>query len=60
MFNHRKSRPYTTALMDAVDEGVLNKGQLINDLLGYMSEADVENFVRTNNMAEYLGLEDAE
>ena len=60
MFNHRKSRPYTTALMDAVDEGVLNKGQLINDLLGYMSEADVENFVRTNKMAEYLGLEDAE
>ena len=56
----RRSRPYTTALLDAVDIGIFDKDTLIADLLGWMSEADVEDFVRRNDMLEAMGLDEDE
>lgn len=54
--NTRRTRAYTVALLDMVDQGVVDKDSLIQDLLGYLSEAEVEDFCRTN---EYItGLED--
>ena len=52
----RRSRQYTTALIDAVDQGLFDKDQLIADLLGWMSEADVEQFVRANDLLEAVGM----
>jgi hypothetical protein len=54
MFDHRKSRKYTTILLDAVEEGMYDKDLLIQDLLGYLSEAEVEDFVRKNDLMPWL------
>lgn len=54
MFDHRQSRKYTSAVLDAVDEGMLNKDALIQDLLGWMSEDDVKEFVRRNDLMPWL------
>ena len=60
MFDHRQSRKYTSALLDAVDEGMLDKDSLIADLLGWMSEADVQEFVRRNDLMPWLEDEEEE
>lgn len=60
MFDHRKSRAYTSALLDAVDQGMVDKDNLISDLLSYLSEADVEDFVRKNDLLEAINMEDEE
>ncbi len=54
MFDHRQSRKYTSAVLDAVEEGMLDKDALIADLLGWMSEADVAEFVRRNDLMPWL------
>ena len=54
MFDHRVSRRYTSAVLDAVDEGILDKDSLIQDLLGYLSEAEVQDFVRKNDLMPWL------
>lgn len=41
-------RGYTNGLLDAIDEGLVSKDDLINDLLCYLSESDVEDFVQKN------------
>lgn len=46
--NPRDSRGYTRALLELVDEGILDRDQLIQDLLGWMDEADVEQFCKKN------------
>jgi len=53
------ARPMTTILLDALDEGLFDKDALIGDLLGFLSEAEVEEFVRSNDLiAEVLGMND--
>jgi hypothetical protein len=47
----RKTRAYTCALLDMVDQGLVDRDHLIQDLLGWMSEADVAEFARRN---EYI------
>ena len=47
--NARQSRRYTTALLDMVEQGVVDKDSLIQDLLGWMSEDEVEEFARRND-----------
>ena len=54
----RRARPYTTALQESVDAGMFDKDTLINDLLGYLSEAEVEDFVRKNDLVEAIGMGD--
>ena len=44
----RDARAYTCAILELVDEGVLERDQLIQDLLGWMSEADVRAFCDKN------------
>jgi len=43
--NIHRPRRFTSALMEAVDDGLINKDILIQSLLCYMSEADVKDFV---------------
>lgn len=44
----RKSRAYTCAVLELVDQGALDQRSLINDLLGWMDEADVKQFCETH------------
>lgn len=44
----RKTRAYTVALMDMVEQGVVDKDALIQDLLNYMSEHQVQDFAESN------------
>ena len=60
MFDQRVSRKYTSALLDAVNEGMFDKDSLIADLLGWMSEADVQEFVRRNDLMPWLEDEEEE
>ena len=60
MFDHRKTRQYTVALLTAVEDGMLDKDTLINDLLGFLSEAEVEQFVRANDLLGAIGMDDEE
>lgn len=46
----RRSRKYTVALLDALEQGLFDKDALIADLLNWMSENDVEQFVRCNDL----------
>ena len=56
----RRSRPFTTAMLEAVDEGMLDKDTLIQDLLGWMSESEVEQFARSNDLLEAIRMEGEE
>ena len=38
------TRKFTNKILEMVDEGVVNKDDLIRDLLMYLSESEVENF----------------
>lgn len=42
------SREYTMRLMEAVEDGMVDKDQLIRDLVNWMSEGDVKEFVEAN------------
>ena len=44
VINPRDTRAYTSALLEMVDEGSVDRDRLIEDLLGWMSEADVADF----------------
>ena len=48
------TRKYTNAVLDAVDEGMFDKEALIRDLLGYLSEDEVQDFVRSNDLMPWL------
>lgn len=48
VINPTEPRAYTCALLELVDEGMLDKDTLIQDLLGWMSEGDVEEFCKRN------------
>ncbi len=45
----KDSRFHTIQLLSMVDDGVVDKDYLIQDLLGYLSETEVEDFMRTND-----------
>ena len=47
-------RKYTNAVLDAVSEGMFDKDALIADLLGWMSEDDVKEFVQRNDLMPWL------
>ena len=49
----RRSRLYTTELLDMVEQGLIDKDSLISDLLGWMSEEDVKQFCRSNDYIAY-------
>ena len=60
MVNHRRSRYFTCQVLDLVEYGVLNKDTLIADLLGWMSEHEVEEFVRSNDLIDLIEVDEEE
>ena len=50
----KDARFYTIQLLQLVEDGVLNKDRIIYDLLGYLSEAEVEDFMRKNDYMEIV------
>ena len=49
------AREFTTRMLEMLDEGMFNKDDLIHDLLNYLSEDEVKDFVRRN---DFVGFED--
>ena len=47
--DQQRARSYTTALLGMVEQGVVDKDALIQDLLGWMSEDEVKEFARRND-----------
>ena len=48
-------REFTSRMIDLNDEGYFDKDLLIRDLLSWMSEGDVKQFVRAS---DFIGFED--
>jgi hypothetical protein len=48
-FDHRQSRPVTSELLDMAEQGLIDWESLARDALGWMSEADVAKFARSND-----------
>ena len=49
MSKFKESRFYTIQLMEMVDQGMVDKDVLINNLLGWLSEEEVELFMQRND-----------
>lgn len=47
-----KSREYTNKLLDMNKEELINKDDLIRNLLNYMSEDDVKDFCECNDYVD--------
>ena len=47
-----KTREYTNKILELVDEGIIDKDWLIQGLLMWMSERDVEQFYDANLRAD--------
>lgn len=45
-------RDYTVKLMDMMDEGLISAAAVAEMCLAYMSEADVEDMMRANDIVE--------
>ena len=54
------TRKFTNKLIEAVDEGIIDARQLAANLLGYMSERDVEDFARAEGYFEHEEEEEEE
>ena len=46
------ARKHTCKIIELVDEGILDRDELIRDLLNWMSEADVEEFAENYGLCE--------
>lgn len=53
----KEARFYTIQLMALVEDGAVDKDYLIRDLLGYLSEDEVEDFMRMN---DYMAIDEEE
>ena len=49
-FSHRLSRPVTCELLDLAEEGAINWKTLARNALNWMSEAEVAEFARRNDL----------
>ena len=47
------TRKFTNKLLEAMDEGLINPQNLAQNLLGYMSERDVERFARAEGYFDH-------
>ena len=55
-----RSRRYTCELLSLVEDGMLDKDNLIRDLLGYLSESEVADFARKNDIITWLDRDEDE
>ena len=53
-----RSRRYTCELISLVEDDMIDKDTLIRDLLGYLSESEVADFARKNDLITWLDRED--
>lgn len=51
--SYSMSRPYTTELLNMMDEGLLTPEQVANMCLVFMSEDDVKGMMRYNDIVEF-------
>jgi len=49
-----RSRRYTCELLSLVEDDMIDKDMLIRDLLGYLSESEVADFARKNDLMPWL------
>ena len=47
------TREYTNLLLEMVEEGLLDKDQVILAFCSYLSESDVEDMMRVNEMIDH-------
>jgi hypothetical protein len=59
-FNHRQSRPVTCKLLDNLEQGLYDKDNMIRDLLSWLSEDEVKQFARANDLLPNAGDDDAD
>ena len=52
------TRVYTTRLLEALDEDIIDKDELIRTMLAWMSEHDVKQLVLANDLQDALFYED--
>jgi hypothetical protein len=50
MFNHRKTREYTCMLLDMLEQGVISAESVAEMCLAYMSEDEVKDMCRSNDI----------
>ena len=55
-----RSRRYTCELLSLVEDGMIDKDYLIRDLLGYLSESEVADFARKNDLMPWLDRDEDE
>jgi len=55
-----RSRRYTCELLSLVEDGMIDKDTLIRDLLGYLSESEVADFARKNDIITWLDRDEDE
>jgi len=55
-----RSRRYTCELLSLVEDGTIDKDYLIRDLLGYLSESEVADFARKNDIITWLDRDEDE
>ena len=53
-----QTRTYTNRLLEAVEEGVINRDMLIQTLVMWLSESDVKEMVLANDLQGALFYED--
>ena len=55
-----RTRQYTNALLDAIEQGILSNESVVKLCLGWMSEDEVREMVESNDLEGILGLGDDE
>ncbi len=55
-----RSRRYTCELISLVEDGMIDKDTLIRDLFGYLSESEVADFARKNDIITWLDRDEEE
>lgn len=48
----RRARPATTTLLDMIDQGMISADAVAEMCLSYMSEADVADMMRANDLGD--------
>lgn len=54
------TREYTTKLLDAIEQGLLSPQAVVEMAVSYMSESEVHDMMRVNDLLYYLDAEDEE
>jgi len=50
------SREYTNKLIEVMEDGAIDPKILARDLLGFLSEAEVKEFIEANDLGMAIGM----